>query len=112
MIYLLKIFFLIDKPATIENFEAYKEDNYTYFKIPSQSSSQCKHTYNIYTFDASKTLLREFLRLKENELKIITSQNLLDRTAFAKAEAVWINETSEPTAQFVPVKFKEQNSKC
>ena len=40
------------------------------------------------------------------------SPNLFDRTAFAKAEAVWINETSDSAAQFVPVKFKERTSKC
>ena len=104
-------FFISDKPSAIENLEAYKKDNCTFFKIPSESSTQCKHTYIVYTYDASKKLLQEFQSSKENEFNLCNSNKLSEKIEFAKAEVVWMNETSEPMTHFVSVGFKQEKSK-
>ena len=100
----------LDKPASIENFEAFKKGNCTYFKIPSQSSPQCKHIYNIYTFDASNTLLQAFMNKTGNELEICDTKTVVDRIAFVKAEAVQLTNIGFRTVDFVAVKSENTST--
>lgn len=103
---ILFIYLFLDKPSAIENLKVFKKDNCTFFKIPLQSSSQCKHNYNVYTYDTSKTLILEYLNRTENEFEICDTKNANDKIAFVKTESVWLNNTGSLMKNFVAVKLK------
>ena len=105
----------IDKPDAIEGLEATKQssrvDNCTIFKIPSQGTLKCKHTYNIYAYDASKKPIQEFLNKVSQEVSICNNRKLFENIEFAKVVGVWMGETGEEMIDFVAVKSTGKKSK-
>lgn len=70
------------------------------------SNSKCKPTFNIYFYDASKTVVEKISNHPQsattNELKICNNLTI----EFAKVVASWLDEEGEEMKDFVAVKPK------
>ena len=75
------------------------EGNCTIFNFEG-STTKCKHTHNIYVFDRTKTLFYQLLNQTSNEIRICNNSNLFKNIEFAKAQGVWMGETSDHMKDF------------
>ena len=78
--------------------------------MPSQRTLKCKHTYNIYAYDASKKLIQEFLNNAAQEVSICNNRKLFEKIEFAKAIGVWMSEIGEEMIDFVAVESNRKKS--
>ena len=97
----------LDKPRPVTNFAINKISNKingdcTIFNFEG-STTKCKHNHNIYVFDRTKTLLYQLLNQSSNEIRICNNNFLFENIIFAKAQNVWMGETSDHMKDFVSV---------
>ena len=99
-----------DKPAALKttDLEVVKErgrtENCTIFKLPAPTNRDCQHSHHIYAYDASKKLIEKYENQLSAHIKICNEEKLYENIKFAKAETVWMGETSDEMTEFVPVK--------
>ena len=99
-----------DKPDAIKttDLEVVKErsqtENCTIFKLPAPTNRDCQHSHHIYAYDISKRLIEKYENKLSAHIKICNKEELFEKIKFAKANAVWMGETSDEMTEFVPVK--------
>lgn len=72
-----------------------------YSSVEANNSTKCKPTFNIYFYDASKTVVEKISNHPQstNQLKICNNLTI----EFAKVVASWLDEEGEEMKNFVAV---------
>ena len=98
--------FILDQPHrtnfTVAKVSNTSEGNCTIFNFKAEST-KCKQTHNIYIFNSMELFIYQLLNQSSEEIKICNDSYLFDNIKYAKAQSVWMGETSYQLRNFVSV---------